>query len=307
MKNSLPLSFSVVIPVYNRASTVLPTLLSIKNQTYSNFECIIIDDGSKDSKALIAVIENLHDDRFQYLRQTNAGSSAARNTGIKAAKGKYIAFLDSDDQFLPNKLERFENFISVYGGDAWYSQSILERGTSKTWLRPKRELGRNEDVGEYLFLHNQHISTCTMVVIADVAKTVLFNPNAPKMQDPDFCLRLQGAGIRFKMIPEPLTIWNDQQSAGRISMTKTKRLDELYFHFRPMLSPLADIGFKALVLAPEIGLANPRLSLKYLLDGLLIGRMPARVLFRQFLRTILPWNVYRVFANFFISLFGKSK
>ncbi|WP_298262449.1 glycosyltransferase family A protein [uncultured Lutibacter sp.] len=101
--NQSPL-VSVIIPTYNRTSYLRETLNSVVNQSYSNIEIIVIDDGSSndDSKLLCTQFE-----KVTYIKITNSGGPAKpRNTGIKAAKGKYIAFVDDDDLWLPNKVEQ---------------------------------------------------------------------------------------------------------------------------------------------------------------------------------------------------------
>lgn len=114
---------SVIIPTYNRANLILQAVKSVLNQTYKNFEIIIVDDGSSDNTE--DVINVIHDNRIRYIKHAiNKGASAARNTGIREAKGKYIAFQDSDDHWLPDKLEkqvkRIENTPdhvgAVFGG-----------------------------------------------------------------------------------------------------------------------------------------------------------------------------------------------
>lgn len=94
---------SIVIPTFNRALLVGKAIESVLAQTYQDFEVIVVDDGSTDNTA-----EELarFGDRICLIQQTNKGVSAARNTGIRAARGKWIAFLDSDDQWIPSKLDR---------------------------------------------------------------------------------------------------------------------------------------------------------------------------------------------------------
>ncbi len=96
--------FSIVIPVFNRANFISKTIDSIKNQTYSDWECIIVDDGSSDNLKEIATGLIKDDERIKYVFQNNKERSAARNNGIKHSNGKYICFLDSDDFFLENHL-----------------------------------------------------------------------------------------------------------------------------------------------------------------------------------------------------------
>ncbi len=95
---------SVIIPTYNRADLIGHTLDSAINQSYRNLEIIVIDDGSVDNTE--EVVKAIGDSRIRYIRhQTNCGGSTARNTGIEAARGEYIAFLDSDDIWVPNKIQ----------------------------------------------------------------------------------------------------------------------------------------------------------------------------------------------------------
>ncbi|MEM7066397.1 MAG: glycosyltransferase [Cyanobacteria bacterium P01_B01_bin.77] len=93
---------SVVIPAYNCQTTIKNTLMSVFEQTYSTLEIIVIDDGSTD--ATLDILKTLDDDRLTVLTQANAGVSASRNCGIRHASGEFVALLDSDDLWLPNKL-----------------------------------------------------------------------------------------------------------------------------------------------------------------------------------------------------------
>lgn len=96
---------SVVVPTYNRAYCICRTIDSIREQTHQNWEILLVDDGSTDDTA--ALIKSTYGDnpRIRYIHQQNAGVSAARNTGIRASRGDFVALLDSDDQWKPWKLE----------------------------------------------------------------------------------------------------------------------------------------------------------------------------------------------------------
>ena len=96
---------SVVIPVYNRASRIKFALDSVFAQTFGNYEIVVVDDGSSDDTA--SIVEAVGSDKLRLLRHLdNRGPAAARNTGIQASRGRWIAFLDSDDSWKPEKLER---------------------------------------------------------------------------------------------------------------------------------------------------------------------------------------------------------
>src|SRR6478736_3287941 len=104
-ESSPSMRFSVVIPTYNRASTLPRAIRSVLEQTYADVELVIVDDGSTDDTA--EVVGAFADARITYLRQTNRGVSAARNAGAAAATGDFIVFLDSDDQLLPEAVQRY--------------------------------------------------------------------------------------------------------------------------------------------------------------------------------------------------------
>ncbi len=95
---------SVIIPAYDRAATIFRAIQSVLVQTFQDFEVIVVDDGSTDSTC--TVVKNIPDQRIHLLcHEKNLGAAAARNTGMKAARGTYIAWLDSDDEWMPEKLE----------------------------------------------------------------------------------------------------------------------------------------------------------------------------------------------------------
>jgi glycosyltransferase involved in cell wall biosynthesis len=104
MNDALP-TVSVIIPSYNRAHLLGRSIRSVLGQTYRDLELIVVDDGSADNTE--EVVRSLDDPRIVFLKHPkNRGASAARNTGIKASKGKFIAFQDSDDEWFPQKLEK---------------------------------------------------------------------------------------------------------------------------------------------------------------------------------------------------------
>ena len=95
---------SVIVPVYNVENYIAQTIESVLQQTYTNFEILVIDDESPDRS--VAIIREFDDPRIKIISQENRGLAGARNTGIRHAQGDYLAFLDSDDLWLPDKLAR---------------------------------------------------------------------------------------------------------------------------------------------------------------------------------------------------------
>lgn len=115
---------SVIIPLYNKEKSIRATLESVRAQSYTDWECIIVDDGSTDnSRKVVAQFQN-DDSRFQIYSQANAGVSVARNKGVKEAKGEYVAFLDGDDIWEPTYLEEVAWLINDFPGAAIYGLGL---------------------------------------------------------------------------------------------------------------------------------------------------------------------------------------
>ena len=109
--------YSIIIPVYDSEKYLFRCIDSVLNQTRSDFELILIDDGSKDQSTDICKQYAKKDDRVKYIRQENAGVSAARNKGISIASGDYIGFVDSDDEICPDMYETLLREAEKYGTD----------------------------------------------------------------------------------------------------------------------------------------------------------------------------------------------
>lgn len=133
---------SVVVPTYNRAHLLHRSIQSILNQTYQDFEIVIIDDGSTDNTE--NVVNYFNDKRIRYIKhEKNKGASVARNSGIIATSGDFIAFLDDDDEWFPQKLEKQikkllnspQNMGAVYTN--WWN--ISENGSKSIAIHKKRE------------------------------------------------------------------------------------------------------------------------------------------------------------------------
>lgn len=122
---------SVIIPCYNYASYLPDSIGSIMNQTYQNWECLVIDDGSTDNSREIIETFCAQDSRIKYFLQTNSGPTVARNNGLKMAKGEFIQFLDADDLIESQKLEKqiaifeLQDYDIVYGEVKYFTSSNL--------------------------------------------------------------------------------------------------------------------------------------------------------------------------------------
>jgi len=117
------IKFSIVIPLYNKEQSIFNTVFSALNQTYQNFEIVIINDGSTDDS--VNVVNSIKDKRIRLIHQENRGVSAARNRGIKEAKYEWIAYLDGDDIWEANHLEEVVNMMKVFPKEWVYVTSFI--------------------------------------------------------------------------------------------------------------------------------------------------------------------------------------
>jgi glycosyltransferase involved in cell wall biosynthesis len=190
---------SVIIPAYNAAGFIGETLTSVFNQTYSNYEVIVVNDGSPDTDELEKVLAPFRD-RLIYLEQENKGPSAARNNAIGVARGEFVAFLDSDDTWLPNYLEEQIKLIcSERGFDMVYSDALLF-GDSP--LSGRRFMECAPSVGpvtfESLLLYQTSVITSGTVVRRQaVIDAGLFDERFIRCEDFDLWIRLAHRGARI--------------------------------------------------------------------------------------------------------------
>jgi glycosyltransferase involved in cell wall biosynthesis len=164
---------SVITPLYNSAAFIRRTLDSLLAQTYTNWESVLVDDGSTDETADI-IRPYLDDNRFRYLRQDNRGIAGARNTGILASRGEWICLLDHDDRWLPTKVERQLAYAEQYGSDIVCSDALMIVEGGGGWLhsRALSELGiqglpanPNEGVDVFrLLIHRNFMCTCSVML-----------------------------------------------------------------------------------------------------------------------------------------------
>lgn len=128
--------FSVVIPLYNKELSIQNTIQSVLNQSYQDFEIIVINDGSTDDS--VKVVNNIQDLRLRMIHQENKGVSAARNRGIKEAKYEWVAFLDGDDLWGNNHLEEVNKMMTVFPNEKVYVTSF-EYSDKRIMYKHKRE------------------------------------------------------------------------------------------------------------------------------------------------------------------------
>ena len=197
---------SVVIPTYNRAHLIGRSIRSVLSQTYQDFEIIVVDDASTDNTE--EVLRSLGNERIRYIRhEQNKGANAARNTGIKAARGKYIAFQDSDDIWLPDKLEKQMNVFkaALPNVGVVYTGCIRVFGNNIYYFPSSQFIKKDGDIHQQLLIGN-FIGTQSIIAPKEYLEKVgMFDERFPRLQDWELVIRLSKY-YKFRFIDEPLLI-----------------------------------------------------------------------------------------------------
>jgi len=288
--------FSVVIPVYNRADPLRAALQSVLMQTVQDFEIIVVDDGSSDDPE--AVVREIADSRVVFVRQENRGGGAARNTGIDRARGRYVAFLDSDDRFLPHHLSAMRKLLENLPGTAGYARIVVDRGEGCTLLKPPRAIREGEDMATYLLCDRGFLPTSTIVTETALARSIRFHENLPAAEDTDFAIRAALAGTRFLMAARPGVIWKDlsdpdRLSAGRRCAGMKAWIEEL----RPRIPARAYYGCLGWAYAKYAAMNDRGKALTLYLNAVLRGCYRPSLAAIIFLQIFLSDRQYRRIAD----------
>ena len=192
-------SVSVIIPAYKVAPYISRTLDSVLAQTLKDYEIIIVNDGSPDTKLLERELEP-YGGRFVYLKQENRGAASARNTGLKVARGRYVAFLDADDYWLENYLAEQVEFIQTGGPyDLVYADALLV-GDSPLAGRTYMDIApsNGEVTFEKLVTDQCNVITSGVLVSRQcLLDAGLFDEELRRAHDYDLWLRLVKMGARI--------------------------------------------------------------------------------------------------------------
>lgn len=206
---------SVIIPAFNRTRLLGRAISSVLGQTYANLELIIIDDGS--TKDVKQVIGEFNDIRLSYhRREENLGISAARNHGIAKSKGKYVAFLDSDDEWKDRKLECQLDRLRCKGQGYGVCYTLRERvdDSSGKYVEGPNYCQEGNVLND--LLHVARMGASSLLVKRSVLEQVKgFDPTISWGEDWDFAIRLAERSM-FACVTEPLTIYH-LHDQGRVT------------------------------------------------------------------------------------------
>lgn len=206
---------SVVVPAYNAAGTIAEALASVWAQTFTNYEVIVVDDASTDGTAAIAQAELSRDrtigsaDRRVISLPRNSGPAAARNAGIRAVQGEWVAFLDGDDTWLPWKLDLQIKLVEAYGTDVAFCGASVAMGEPAAPPRAGIRSGAIKALGLRDFAVRNEVATSTVLVKKEtLGKAGLFDERFRGPEDYDLWIRL-AAEHRILKLGYPLFRYRD--------------------------------------------------------------------------------------------------
>lgn len=309
---------SIVIPVFNRASTIDGPIRSCLAQTYPKIEIILVDDGSSDD--LEAAIRPFADaGKVRLVKHAhNQGVSAARNTGVLAAEGDYVAFLDSDDEWLPTKLERQMTEANSRSDDHFIcgTLTLVTSGDGSTLARPKYRKTRSVSVGDYLFVdHVQRklpqvsfheaplaggcfAQTSSYFLSRRLAEQTPFRIVLKQYEDMAFLIDLGDKGVDFHLVEEPLIINHKDDRPGRLGVRDDLVRGQQFLHeIGASLSPAARQGFQAVHLSHLIFGRHPLRTITLVIKAFLNRAITSKTVFGILSRCLFGQKGHRLVRN----------
>ena len=218
---------SIIMPCFNSEKTISLSILSVINQTYKEWELIVVDDFSTDNTCSIVKGYALKDNRIKIIElEKKGGASIARNKAIDTANGKYIAFLDSDDLWLPNKLEKQVEFMKNNNYVFTYTNYYVEQN-GKIYIRTAPK------IVDFKLLCKRNPIGCLTVMYDNDEIGKIEIPKLDKRNDYALWLKIMQKNVKGHLLNETLSIYKDHN--GISSGSNIKKLKYHYFLFKKIL------------------------------------------------------------------------
>ncbi len=237
-------SVSVIIPTHNRATFLLCTLASVLRQTFADFEIIVVDDGSTDDTA--ARVRGLGDARIQLVQQEKQERAIARNTGIRHARGEFVAFLDDDDVWQPDFLAHTLRAFESHFGVVYCGWSFIDARDEPLPEAPHLPQARGAVLTDF-FRGCFFPTSAALVRRACLENVGDFDPLLVPVEDWDMWLRLSLKRVEFDVVPEPLLLYrlHDQNSTNALERVESSARNLLSKTFAVLGASFADARTEA--------------------------------------------------------------
>lgn len=308
---------SVVIPAYNAEKTIQETIQSVLNQTFQNFEIVIVNDGSTDRT--LEIIQSIPDPRIKVFSYSNSGKSMTRNRGIELSQGEYLAFLDADDLWTSDKLEQQWQALQDYSeASVAYSWThfIDKNGTA---LFPGTKYGNDSNIYHKLLVRNCLESGSNILVRRSaIAQIPHFDPTLSKAEDWDFYLRL-AAQFKFVCVPKYQILYRMHEGSSSFNIRASETacltiIDRAFKQAPDFLQHLKQYSLATLytyytikLLAYPSKRADGILALKYLHIAAKHNPALYKTIWKDLLKILVILLFPPALSKEFIALFSKKK
>lgn len=259
---------------------MIETLQTVVAQTFTEWELIVVDDGSDEDPT--ALVRGVVPDAQVIVLERNAGPSNARNVGVMAARGRFVAFLDSDDLWRSDKLEaQVTAALARPDPDRVmaYTASVVLGTTGPVTQIPTRGLSVGENAGEYLFMNGGFVQTSSLFVARAWARNIRFVTELHMYEDFLFFIKAMFSGADYLWLGEPLTSWRNDQRNDRLSGRSSEivRNGRLFLQLAsPFMSSHAIICFRVRIMGQEYLKHHPFSMLAYMASGMSAGIISPR-------------------------------
>jgi glycosyltransferase involved in cell wall biosynthesis len=230
---------SVIIPTYNASQYIQEAIDSVLDQSYKNFEIIVVDDGSTDNTK--EVLENfIKNEQIKYFYQDNSGPGAARNNGLLRAKGEFVAFLDADDIWDKGKISKQVDFMIKNDLDLSHTgRFFIGQNNISEWII-------NSKMTAERLIKENYIITSSVMVKVEILKQYKFNEsiNSIGVEDYDLWLRILLEGYKFGYLPEKLVGY--RWHSGQLS--NNTKIREVLFVYKNNFKQTSNLKYKFLII-----------------------------------------------------------
>lgn len=222
---------SVVIPLFNKSSSIERTIDSILSQDYQKIEIIVVDDGSTDTSS--RVVKNLKNDRVKYFYKENGGVSSARNYGVSVSKGEYVMFIDADDIMLPGAISGLMQTLHFYHARIAVGGAKLDPSGCELYVANIKRLDSRPL--KSVFYDRLPLLTGCALIRKDIAESNLYDTKYTLYEDCDYYLRLYSKD-KVAVYPEPVLLY--QKKFSQLSKTYPTRNNSFVYNINFSHKPL---------------------------------------------------------------------